>query len=99
MQILELNLRKIRKKNVNFHGFNFYKSLYKSNLLVSVQTYEAFIQKTAEYYCFFLMKTMDSISLCPNVFHKVEIFLMYMELHQTIKTQKGSCIKAIAHEK
>ena len=38
---------------------------------------------------FFLMKTVDSVSLCPNVFHKVEIFLMYMELNETIKTQKA----------
>ena len=90
MQILELNLRKIRKKMYISQVFNFYKSLYKSNLLVSAQTYKALIQKTAEYYCFLLMKTVDPISLCPNVFHKVEIFLMYMELHQTIKTQKGS---------
>ena len=73
--------------------------MYKSNLLVSVQIYAALMQKTAEYYCFFLMKTVDPIRVCPNVFHKVEIFLMYMELNQTIKTQKSSCIKAIVHEK
>ena len=35
------------------------------------------------------MKRADPISLCPNVFHKVEKALMYMELHQTVRTQKG----------
>ena len=38
---------------------------------------------------FFLMKTLDSVSLCPNVFHKVEIVLMYMELNETIKKRPG----------
>ena len=37
---------------------------------------------------FFLMKTVDSVSLCPNFFEKVEIILRYMELNETIKTQK-----------
>ena len=34
------------------------------------------------------MKTVDSVSLCPNVFHKVEIVLMYMELNETVKTRR-----------
>ena len=38
---------------------------------------------------FFLMKTVDPVSLCPNVFRKVEIVLMYMELNETIKTRCG----------
>ena len=48
---------------------------------------------------FFIMKTANPISLCPNVFHKVEKVLMYqkvekvlMELRQTIRTQNGFCI-------
>ena len=35
------------------------------------------------------MKTVDSVSLCPNVFHKVEIVLMYMELNEAIKIRPG----------
>ena len=38
---------------------------------------------------FFLMKTVDSVGLCANVFHKVEIVVMYMELNETIKTRCG----------
>ena len=37
---------------------------------------------------FFLMKAADSVGLCCNVFHKVELVLMYMDLNETIKTQK-----------
>ena len=44
---------------------------------------------------FFLMKTVDSVSLSPNVFHKGQIVVMYMDLHETMKTQKGSFIQTI----
>ena len=35
------------------------------------------------------MTTVDSVSLCPNFFQKVEIVLVYMELNETIKTRCG----------
>ena len=38
---------------------------------------------------FFLMTTVDPVSLCPNVFDKVKIVLMYVELNDTIKTRRG----------
>ena len=36
---------------------------------------------------FFVMKRVDPVSLCPNVFRKVKLVLMYMELNETIKTR------------
>ena len=50
-------------------------------------------------FLFFLMKIVDPISLCPNVFHKIETVLMYIALHQTIETRRGSCMQTIVHEK
>ena len=35
----------------------------------------------------FAINRVDPISLCPNVFHKVKIVLMCMELNETIKTR------------
>ena len=37
---------------------------------------------------YFPIKGVDPISLSPIVFPKVEIILMYMELNETIKTEK-----------
>ena len=42
---------------------------------------------------FFLMTTVDSVSLCPYFFQKVEIVLMYMEVNETIKAQKVLVLK------
>ena len=47
------------------------------------------LYKKSIVFLFFLMKTVDSVSLYPDVFHKVKIVLMYMELNDTVKTRCG----------
>ena len=57
------------------------------------------IYKNDRLLLFFIIQTADPISLCLIVFYKVEIVLIYMELHETIRAQGGSCIQSILQEK
>ena len=83
----ELNLSKVRKKCKFARGsisINHCINLFCCFQYKHMQS----LYKKVRVLLFFLMKTVDSVSLCPNVFHKVEIVLMYMELNETVKTRR-----------